>query len=88
LAWTVEWDERAIRELKKLDRHLQRTIVRYMRQRIMTDEDPRRFGKALQHELVGLWRYRVGDIRLVCHIRDRKITVRVLPLSPRRKVYR
>jgi len=88
LIWTVEWDERARKELRKLDRQTQREILRYTRQRLATNEDPRRFGKGLQHELQGFWRYRVGDYRLICQIEDNHLTVLVLAVGHRRAVYR
>jgi mRNA interferase RelE/StbE len=59
LAWTVEYDPRVEKDLKAIDRAMQREILDYMDARIATDEDPRRFGKPLRHELRGLWRYRV-----------------------------
>ena len=54
LTWTIEFDDRAARELRGLDRPAQNDILRYLRQRIATDEDPRRFGKPLSRELSGL----------------------------------
>jgi len=42
--WTVEWDERALKELKKLDKQAQKDILLYLRSRIATEESPRRFG--------------------------------------------
>ena len=47
LAWTVEWDERAIRDARKLDPQARKNIIGYLRERISTEEDPRRFGKPL-----------------------------------------
>jgi mRNA interferase RelE/StbE len=81
LAWSVEFDPDALGELAALDHEAQRRILRYLRERIATDADPRRFGKALRAELAGLWRYRVGDYRVVCQIRE---AVRV---AHRRTVY-
>jgi len=87
LTWIVEFDESAARELRKLDGQIQREILRYLRQRIATDEDPRRFGKALARELAGLWRYRVRDYRLICNIEDETITVLILRVAHRKQVY-
>ena len=86
--WTVEWDDRARRELRKLDHTVQNNILRYFRERIITDDDPRRFGKALRHELSGLWRYRIGDYRAVCQILDDQLIVLVLAVAHRRNIYR
>lgn len=88
MTWTVEWDDRARRELRRLDRPVQQQILRYFRTRIATDKDPRRFGHELRHELQGLWRYRIGDYRAVCRIEDDHLVVLVLVLGHRRTVYR
>jgi mRNA interferase RelE/StbE len=85
--WTVEFDERARRELRKLDGKNQQTILRYLRERIAVAEDPRRFGKPLRMNLAGLWRYRVGDYRLICRIEENRLVVLVLKLGHRREVY-
>jgi mRNA interferase RelE/StbE len=87
LTWRIEFDEPAKKELAKLDRQAQRNIRRFLRERIATDKDPRRFGAALGSNLSGLWRYRVGDYRVVCEIRDEKIVVLVLRIGHRREVY-
>lgn len=87
MAWTVEWDERAVRDAKKLGHEARRRIVTYMRERIATSEDPRRFGKPLLAEKAGLWRYRVGDYRIVCRIEDDRVVVLILAVGHRSKIY-
>jgi len=87
LAWRVEFDRDAARDLRKLDVPGQRRILRYLRERIATDEDPRRFGHALTGDLKGLWRYRVGDYRIVASIADERFVVLVVTVGYRREVY-
>lgn len=87
MTWIVEFDEAARKELRKLDRQSQQDILRYLRERIATDEDPRRFGKPLVRELAGLWRYRIQNYRLICNIEDEKLTVLVLRVGHRKDVY-
>ncbi|HET8711467.1 MAG TPA: type II toxin-antitoxin system RelE/ParE family toxin [Spongiibacteraceae bacterium] len=87
MTWGVEFDDAAAKELRKLDRQAQQDILRYLRERIATDEDPRRFGKPLSRDLAGLWRYRVGNYRLICDIEDDKVVVLVLRVGHRRDVY-
>ena len=65
----------------------QQDILRYLRERIVTDEDPRRFGKPLSRELAGLWRYRIQNYRIICNIEDQKLTVLVLRVGHRKDVY-
>jgi len=47
----------------------------------------RRFGKALSREFAGLWRYRIQNYRIICHIEDHKLTVLVLRVGHRKDVY-
>ena len=88
MIWTVEFDDRAAKELRRLDRSTQKRILRYLRERIATSEDPRRLGAALAADRKGLWRYRVGDYRLICRIEDKRIVVLVLAIGHRRSIYR
>ena len=87
MTWQVEWDDRARRELRRLDGSTQRQILRYLQERIVTDASPRRFGRALTGSRIGLWRYRVGDYRLVCKIENDRLVVLVLVVGHRREVY-
>ena len=87
MTWTVEFDDQAAKELRKLDKNAQREILRYFRERISTDEDPRRFGKPLSRDLAGLWRYRVRNYRMVCTIEDDKLVVLVLRVGHRKDIY-
>ena len=85
--WRVEFTADAARDLRRLDPQVARDILAYLRQRIATDNDPRRFGKSLRGEKQGLWRYRVGDYRLICMIEDGRLTVIVLRAAHRKEVY-
>lgn len=85
--WQVEWDERALKELKKLDKQAQKDIIHYLKSRIATEESPQRFGKALVGDKAGLWRYRIKDYRLICNIEDGNLVVLVLRASHRKNVY-
>ena len=60
----------------------------FLRKRLEPSSDPRQWGKALQGEKRGLWRYRVGDYRLICDIHDERITILILELGHRKDVYR
>jgi mRNA interferase RelE/StbE len=59
-----------------------------LRERIATAADPRRFGHALAGDLKGLWRYRVGDYRIVAAIEADRFVVLVVTIGHRREVYR
>ena len=87
LVWQVEIAETAQKQLKKMDRQVQSEILRYLRERICTAENPRRYGAPLRKELSGRWKYRVGSYRLICEIQDDKVLVLVLMAVHRSKVY-
>lgn len=88
MTWKIEFDDRARRELRNLDSSSQQQILRYLRERIATDENPRRLGGPLRGELAGLWKYRVGSFRVICDIQDAAITVLVVRIGHRREVCR
>lgn len=87
MTWTVEFDNAAAKELRKLDKQAQQEILRYFRERIATNEDPRRFGKPLSRDLAGLWRYRVRNYRVICNVEDDKLVVLVLRVGHRKDIY-
>lgn len=88
MAWTIEYTDTAKNLLRKLDQQTARRIVDYMDERIAVLEDPRSAGKALTGPLGGLWRYRVGDCRIICNIQDGTLRVLVVKIGNRREVYR
>jgi len=88
LAWTVKLSDDAKRKLSKLDKPVQKRIATFLQTRIQGAENPRNTGKALQGRLSGLWRYRVGDYRLLCRLEDDALIVLVIEIGHRKEVYR
>jgi len=87
LAWTIEYDEAAVQDLKKLDKQVQREILNYMEKRIAPTEDPRSFGKPLRHSKFGLWRFRLRDYRILCQLNQSRLIVLVIAVGHRSKIY-
>ncbi len=88
MSWAYRFDERALKELRKLDRKAQQDIINYLDGRVAGKNDPRRFGKALHADLADLWRYRVGDYRILCQIKDGLLLVLVISVGHRKNIYR
>lgn len=88
MAWTIEYTATARKQLRKLDRQAARQIVDFMDERIAPLKDSRSVGKALVGALGGLWRYRVGEYRVICEIRDDALSILVVQLGNRREIYR
>lgn len=87
MSWVCKFDRRALRELNKLDPQSKQQILSYLEERIATDADPQSFGKGLKANLSGLWRYRVGDYRIICRIMDNELIVLVLAAGHRKTIY-
>lgn len=89
MAYRVEFDSEALKDLKKLDRPVQQGRVGFLRTRVGTLDNPRDIGEVLAGATLGhYWKYQVGDWRIICDIQDERIVVRVLRLGNRREVYR
>ena len=86
--WRVEITRDAEKQIKKLNRAAQESIIRFLRERISATGNPRQWGKPLPGDKGGLWRYRVGDYRLICTLEDERLTVLVLQIGHRKEVYR
>jgi mRNA interferase RelE/StbE len=87
LAWTIEIDSFAQKQLRKLDRPVQKCLLDWLFERIEGCKNPRHFGEPLRGDLDGLWRYRVGDYRILCQIHDQKLVVLALAIGHRRDIY-
>jgi len=89
LVWIIKYTESSSKQLKKLDKQTALRVLDYMDERIAVLADPRSLGKNLKGPKVGeYWRYRVGDIRVICNIVDGQMTVLVIEIGNRREVYR
>ena len=87
MKWDYRFEVRALKELKKLGHNAQREIIAYLDERVAQNAEPRGFGKSLNAEITGLWRYRVGNYRILCRIQDRDLLVLVVALGHRKEVY-
>ena len=88
MAWTIEFDPKAFAELRRLESQQQRRILRFLCERVAPLADPRSLGQALRGPLHEFWKYRIGDFRVLCDIRDAVLTILVVRVGHRRDVYR
>ncbi len=87
MSWKVEYEPRALRQLKKLEKRTVEQIRQVMESRVAREENPRNLGKAMTGEWKGLWRFRVGDYRIVCDIRDAELVIVAVQIGHRKDVY-
>lgn len=85
--WTIKFTRHAEKAILKLDKQIAKRILDYMEKRVACLDDPKTIGKSLVGNKAGLWRYRVGDYRIICNIEDESLTVLVLHVGHRRSVY-
>lgn len=87
MTYKVQLSAQAKKVLKKLDPHTAQLLLAWMRKNLDGCTDPRIHGKALSANLAGLWRYRVGDYRLIADISEETITILILNIGHRKDVY-
>jgi len=88
LSWTIEYTGTALRQLRKLDKQNARRILDYMDANIALLENPRTRGKVLTGALGELWRYRIGDYRVICEIQNNVMRILVVEVGHRKLVYK
>jgi mRNA interferase RelE/StbE len=89
MAWNIEFDPAAERELGKLDPQIARRILKFLFERVAALDDPRSIGEALKGSRLGeFWKYRVGDYRIISRIEDDEVIILVVRIGNRREVYR
>jgi len=87
MKYRIETTPRFDKEFRKLDRYTMRMIKAWIEKNLVNSENPRAHGKALTANRSGQWRYRIGDYRLICEIRDNELVILALSIGHRREVY-
>lgn len=85
--YSVEYSSAASKALLKMDRSVSRMIYAWVNKNLVGTSDARAHGKALAGNLAGLWRYRVGNYRLIAEIRDDRLIILMLEVGHRSEIY-
>ncbi len=88
MIYSVEVTEKFEKEFKKLDKYTQKMIKAWIEKNLSNAENPRVFGKGFTADKSGLWRYRIGDYRLICKIIDEKLVILALTIGHRKEIYK
>lgn len=89
MTWTIEYAESAKKTVRKLETQDRRRIRAFLEERLANLADPRSIGDALKGSRLGdLWKYRVGDYRIIVDIQDGALRILVVKIGNRREVYR
>jgi mRNA interferase RelE/StbE len=84
--YKIEWTAYADEKLNKLDNSIKIRILKFLRKDSVLS-NPRSAGKPLQHDLSGLWRYRVDGFRIIVEIKDDVLIVLVVKIDRRDEIY-
>ena len=88
MSWNIKYLSPAIKDLKKIDRQMQKRLRSYLEDRIAKLNDPRDAGIALKgRKLEGLWRYRLGDYRIICDFEENELVILALKIGHRKSIY-
>ena len=89
MAWSIELSPNAQRQLRQHDPQIARRLNRFLFERVAGLKNPRSIGEALKGTEYGdLWKYRVGDYRIIASIEDKLVRILVVRIGNRREVYR
>lgn len=89
MAWRIEVDDRAAKEIKALGPQAATRIFAFLNGRLAVIADPRTLGEAMKGRAQGRrWKYRVGPYRVLCTISDETETITVAQVGDRKEVYR
>jgi mRNA interferase RelE/StbE len=89
MKWIIEFHPSTVKELDKLDPQQAKRILRFLFDRVAHLDDPRSIGEALKGSRFNtLWKYRVGDYRIITSIEDNVTRILVVKIGDRKEVYR
>jgi len=89
LDWTIEFARSVEKDLERIGPDAARRIIRFLRERVATLEDPRSIGEALHGpELGRFWKYRVGRYRIIASIQDKDLIIVIVRAGHRGNVHR
>lgn len=86
MTYNILFSEAAEKKFAKFDRIVQKRIITFLETRVKPDPDLLK--QALQGTKRGLWKYRVGDYRIICDIRHKELLILIVDIGHRREVYK
>jgi len=87
MAYKVIHSKQAEKYLDKLPKNISAGLVDWLDENIDGKYNPRLYGKPLKGKFKGYWRYRVGDYRIICDIKDKELIVLAIKIGTRGDVY-
>ena len=87
MAYRLEFSKSFDKQFSKLDKSTQRYIFNWLIKHLDNVENPRYSGKSLTGNKQGLWRYRIGNYRVIADIHDDTCIILAVEVGHRRLIY-
>jgi len=87
MRYRISYDDKVLKQLRKMEKKTSQKIISWIETNLEGSESPREKGKALTGPMTGIWRYRVGDFRLLARIKDDELIILVIEIRNRKNVY-
>lgn len=87
MTWQIELSDNAEDFLDKLYKADKKSVAQINKKLLMISQSPKQFGKPLKGDRSGIWRYRFGDYRILCQLKDDTMIVLVLEVGNRKNIY-
>jgi mRNA interferase RelE/StbE len=89
MVWSIDFLPKAYQQLEKLDAQSRKQILNFLHKRVLGLENPRSIGEDLKgKQFSGLWKYRIGALRIICQIKDKTLTILIVKIGNRREIYK
>lgn len=88
MRYKVSIEKKALKKLNKMDKNIKAYITSWINKNLVSTKNPKEKGKALQGELGGLWRYRVGNYRIIVDIKENELLILIIDLGHRKDIYK
>ncbi len=86
--WSIQLQPKVLKDLRGFGSVERKRVLRYLHDRVQKLQHPQQLGAPLSGNLSGLWRYRVGDIRIIAQIDEGQLVVLVVAVGKRGEIYR
>ena len=88
IKWRFRFSQEAEKQFDKLAKPIQKKIRDFFNNRVLTQPNPRLYGKQLNGSLKTFWSYRIGDYRVISYLQDKEFVILAVKIAHRREVYK
>lgn len=88
MTYKLVFSEDCKKQIDKLDNSTYTLLKGWIKKHLINCTDPKSFGKRLKGDLKNLWRYRIGNYRLIVQINDKELIILALEFGHRSIVYK